>query len=96
VLDPGGHRPHLIDLHQIVPAVEVPLRQGEVRQAISVIKTRTSRHERTIREFQINEQGLVVGEPLRAFQGVLTGAPTYAGENKALMPSDIEGRPEPG
>ena len=60
---------------------------GEVRQAISVIKTRTARHERTIREFQITDQGLTVGEALRDFQGVLTGVPTFSGEHKPLMPS---------
>ena len=60
---------------------------GEVRQAISVIKTRTARHERTIREFQIGETGLRVGEPLRGFQGVLTGVPTFSGEGATLMAS---------
>ncbi len=60
---------------------------GEVRQAISVIKTRTARHERTIREFQIGTSGLLVGEPLRQFQGVLTGVPTFSGEGKTLMAS---------
>ena len=60
---------------------------GEVRQAISVIKTRTARHERTIREFQITDQGLTVGEALRDFQGVLTGVPTFSGEQKTLMAS---------
>lgn len=60
---------------------------GEVRQAISVIKTRTSRHERTIREFQIEDGGLRFGEPLRNFQGVLTGVPTFSGESKTLMAS---------
>lgn len=64
---------------------------GEVRQAISVIKTRTSRHERTIREFQITEAGLHVGEALTDFQGVLTGVPTFAGEAKMLMASRGEG-----
>lgn len=59
--------------------------RGEVRQAISIIKTRTARHERTIREFQISERGLKVGEPLRQFQGVLTGVPTFAGEDTSLM-----------
>ncbi len=58
---------------------------GEVRQAISVIKTRTARHERTIREFQIGSNGLQVGEPLQQFQGVLTGAPTFSGEGRTLM-----------
>jgi len=60
---------------------------GEVRQAISVIKTRTSRHERTIREFQITDDGLAVGSALRDFQGVLTGVPTFSGESKTLMAS---------
>lgn len=64
--------------------------QGEVRQAISVIKTRTARHERTIREFQIGQNGLIVGDPLRAFQGVLTGVPTFSGEGKTLMAGRME------
>ncbi len=59
---------------------------GEVRQAISVIKTRTARHERTIREFQITSEGLTVGEALRDFQGVLTGVPTFSGKGSTLMP----------
>jgi circadian clock protein KaiC len=61
--------------------------QGEVRQAISVIKTRTAKHERTIREFQIGSSGLQVGPPLHEFQGVLTGVPTFSGEGKTLMAS---------
>ena len=60
---------------------------GEVRQAISVIKTRTARHERTIREFQIGSNGLQLGQPLREFQGVLTGVPMFSGEGKTLMAS---------
>ena len=59
--------------------------QGEVRQAISVIKTRTARHERTIREFQITQDGLLVGQVLREFQGVLTGIPTFSGAGTELM-----------
>ena len=63
---------------------------GEVRQAISVIKTRTARHERTIREFQIGSNGLQLGEPLSNFQGVLTGVPTFSGEAKTLMASQTD------
>jgi circadian clock protein KaiC len=47
---------------------------GEIRQAISVIKKRTGRHERTIRELRF-DKGIQIGEPLRNFQGVLTGTP---------------------
>lgn len=52
---------------------------GEVRRAISIIKKRTSAHEPTIREYRINENGLTMGEPLHAFQGVLLGVPNYVG-----------------
>lgn len=48
---------------------------GELRRAISVVKKRTGPHELTVREFQIRESGISVGEPLREFQGVLTGVP---------------------
>ena len=63
--------------------------KGEVRQAISSIKTRTARHERTIREFQISNNGLQVGKPLQEFQGVLTGVPTFSGEGNMLMASRL-------
>jgi circadian clock protein KaiC len=49
--------------------------EGEVRQAISVVKKRGSAHERTIRDFRLSEKGVHIGEPLRRFRGVLTGVP---------------------
>jgi len=56
---------------------------GEVRQAISVVKKRGSRHERTIREFRLDQGGIHVGEPLRDFRGILTGVPIYEGPAKS-------------
>lgn len=49
--------------------------QGEVRQAISVMKKRGGAHERTIRDFSMGSDGLRVGPPLREFRGILTGVP---------------------
>jgi circadian clock protein KaiC len=49
--------------------------QGEVRQAISVVKKRGSKHERTIRDFRLDEGRVTVGETLRNFRGILTGVP---------------------
>ncbi len=40
-----------------------------------------------IREFQIGSSGLQLGEPLKQFQGVLTGVPTFSGEANILMAS---------
>ncbi len=59
--------------------------QGAVRRAISVVKQRSDDHERTIREFRVGENGLLLGEPLTDFQGVLTGVPTFTGRSAALM-----------
>ena len=60
--------------------------EGEIHQAISVIKKRGSAHERTIREFSMSAAGIHVGPSLRRFKGVLTGVPTVepsAPEHKA-------------
>ena len=46
---------------------------GEVRQSIAVIKKRSGRHEKTIREFKLESgRGIRVGQPLKEFHGVLT------------------------
>jgi circadian clock protein KaiC len=59
--------------------------KGEVRQAISVVKKRGSRHERTIREFGMNDGAIKVGEALREFRGILTGVPVYEGSSDPLL-----------
>ncbi len=48
---------------------------GEIRQVISVLKQRVGRHERSLREFRLDENGIDVGEPLGNFRGILTGVP---------------------
>ena len=48
---------------------------GAIRQAISVLKQRVGEHERTLRDFSLSNSGIVVGEPLRNFRGILTGVP---------------------
>jgi circadian clock protein KaiC len=59
--------------------------RGAVRRAISVVKKRTGYHENTIREMRMSSDGIAVGEPLKDFQGVLTGVPTYNNEPLALL-----------
>jgi circadian clock protein KaiC len=57
---------------------------GQVRQAISVLKKRSGKHERTIRELSFGVDGIQIGDPLKDFQGVLSGTPTYHGPSNAL------------
>jgi circadian clock protein KaiC len=46
---------------------------GTVKRAITVLKMRGSDHDRSIREFTIDNTGLHVGEPFRAIAGILSG-----------------------
>ena len=64
---------------------------GSVRQAISVVKKRSGDHERMIRECRVQKGGLFVGEPLREFQGVLTGVPQYTGGAAPLLAEEPVG-----
>jgi circadian clock protein KaiC len=59
--------------------------RGAVRQAISVVKKRGGLHERTIREFGMNDGAIKVGAPLSEFRGVLTGVPVYEGSTEPLL-----------
>jgi circadian clock protein KaiC len=63
---------------------------GEVRQAISVVKNRPGRHERTIRELQLGP-GIRVGPALRQVQGVLSGRVTMV---EIEQPLGRDGRTE--
>jgi circadian clock protein KaiC len=61
---------------------------GEVKLAVAVIKKRTGGHERSIREFHISPDGLQIGRPLKDFEGVLTGVPTFTGKRETLIQQD--------
>lgn len=47
---------------------------GEMRRGLTILKMRGSMHDKDIREFFINEQGLSLGKPFRNISGILTGA----------------------
>lgn len=59
--------------------------RGQVNRAISVVKKRSGKHELTIRELTVAENGIEIGEPLVQFQGVLTGVPTFHGNPDELL-----------
>ena len=54
--------------------------RGKLLKAVSMIKSRTTAHELTIREFRLGPQGLEVGQELTDFEGVLAGVPVYHGK----------------
>ena len=76
----GGDMSTAVDASYIADSV-IMLRyfeaRGKVRQAISVFKRRVGMHERTIRLFGMNSKGIIVGDVLTNFHGILTGVPTF-------------------
>lgn len=59
---------------------------GEVRKAISVMKSRTMSHETKVRELSIGPHGISVGAPLKGMHGVLNGVPVL--NDPPLPPAD--------
>lgn len=53
--------------------------RGQLLKAISVVKSRTNKHELSIREFRLGDAGVEVGPALTDFEGVLSGVPSYTG-----------------
>jgi circadian clock protein KaiC len=65
--------------------------RGSLLKAVSMVKSRTSEHELTIREFRLGKRGVEVGESLTDFEGVLTGVASYRGAVPLLSDRDIKG-----
>jgi circadian clock protein KaiC len=59
---------------------------GEMRRGITVLKMRGTSHQKMIREYVINSDGMHIKEPFRGVSGILSGAPTfsYAQERQRL------------
>ena len=57
---------------------------GEMKRGLTVLKMRGSPHEKQIREFTIDGQGMHLGRPFRNVTGILAGTPVR------LSPGDVE------
>ncbi|MBI5276797.1 MAG: AAA family ATPase [Burkholderiales bacterium] len=58
--------------------------RGSLLKAVSMVKSRTNRHEDTIREFRLGPQGIEVGQAITDFEGVLAGITQYKGRMALL------------
>ena len=49
---------------------------GQLKRALSVVKVRSSQHSKELREYEISSDGgIVVGQVLKGYEGLLTGTP---------------------
>jgi circadian clock protein KaiC len=57
---------------------------GEMKRGLTVLKMRGSVHDKDIREFSIDQDGMHLGRPFRNVTGILAGAPVH------VSPADVE------
>jgi len=57
---------------------------GEMRRGITVLKMRGSMHDKEIREYTIDGNGMHIGKPFRNVTGIISGQPVY------VSPGEVE------
>jgi circadian clock protein KaiC len=65
------HLSTLTDNIVMLKYVEV---EGDMKRAVSLLKTRGSQHDKLLREYMVTDQGVSVGEPFVGFSGIMGGA----------------------
>jgi circadian clock protein KaiC len=53
--------------------------KGQLQRIMGVVKVRGSAHSKDLRAFEITEEGIVMGETLGSYEGLLTGSPLIPG-----------------
>ena len=51
--------------------------EGEFKRVMAVVKVRSSMHSRALRLFTITSDGIVLGDPLAQYEGILSGRPLF-------------------
>ena len=51
---------------------------GQFKRVISVVKVRGSEHSKDIRLFDITDEGIIIGETLSGYNGIMSGRPTVS------------------
>ncbi len=65
---------HVSTLADAVLALRYVEQPGQVRRALTVLKMRGSRHDQSVRELTISDDGLRIGEPIEVLVGIVSGA----------------------
>lgn len=58
--------------------------KSSLHRVMAVVKVRASQHSKEIRQYEITEQGLVIGDVILEYEGLLGGRPTFAKSNSSF------------
>ncbi|CAH2602040.1 KaiC-like protein 2 [Rhodovastum atsumiense] len=84
-----SHISTITDLIILLRYVEI---YGEMRRGLTVLKMRGSRHDKDIREFTIDGNGMHIGKAFREVTGILTGSPRHASSGEIEIIRNLFGR----
>jgi circadian clock protein KaiC len=90
---PSGGLSALSDIMVVMRYVEL---RSRLFRLISLFKVRESAFDPTIREFAINDAGILVGEPFQGVEAVLTGTAREVARNADTGPPEGHKQPSPG
>lgn len=62
---------------------------GEMRRGLTVLKMRGSAHDKNIREYTIDGEGMHIGRPFRNVAGILVGNPVHVSTSEVERVSEL-------
>jgi len=65
---------------------------GQFKRVMAVVKVRASAHSKDLRLFEVGADGMVVGERIGNYQGLLTGSPHVVSPGSRLTPRRPDAR----
>lgn len=68
---------HISTLTDTIVLLRYVETQGRMRRALTVLKMRGSHHDHDIREYTIDDRGMVIGDPFVDITGILSGNVTF-------------------
>ena len=80
--------PHVVSFmsHDIILLRYVEV-ESELKTIVTIVKTRGRSHKHELRTYEITNRGLVVGNVLRGYEGVITAVPRFVGDRRAEQPA---------
>ena len=57
---------------------------SRLKRVLAVVKMRGSTHSNELRQFEITDDGIVIGNPVPEYEGILGGRPTQATPSEAI------------
>jgi circadian clock protein KaiC len=66
--------------------------KGQLQRVVAVVKMRESAHSKDVRLFDITDDGIVIGERLADYEGLLTGRPHHRPETQSLASRETPAR----